>query len=62
VPVLIVQSAIDTSPDPQKETAYFIASPSVTLQILERAAHCQNFAGTRFKHWQNMNGWIDTTR
>ncbi len=61
VPVLVMQSVIDTSPDPQKELAYFSGSPAVELQILEDAAHCQNFAGTRAVHWADMNDWIDRT-
>lgn len=61
VPVLVVQSAIDTSPAPDRELAYFAASPRVELQLLERAAHCQNFAGTRAKHWVQLNEWIDRT-
>lgn len=60
-PVLIVQSVVDTSPDPQREPAYFSAAPSVELQILEGAAHCQNFAGTRARHWAQLNDWIDRT-
>ncbi len=59
VPVLVVQSIVDTSPAPEKEPAYFAASPAVELQILEDAAHCQNFAGTRERHWQRLNDWID---
>ena len=61
VPVLVVQSAIDTSPAPEKELAYFSGSPSVELQLVEDAAHCQNFAGTRTKHWAELNDWIDRT-
>ncbi len=61
VPVLVVQSVIDTSPAPDKEPAYFSASPAVELQILSAAAHCQNFAGTREAHWQRLNDWIDRT-
>ena len=61
VPVLVVQSAIDTSPAPAKEPAYFSASPSVELQIVDNAAHCQNFAGTRAVHWAQLNDWIDRT-
>ena len=61
VPVLVVQSEIDTSPAPDKELAYFSASPSVELQILKSAAHCQNFAGTRETHWSQLNDWIDRT-
>jgi hypothetical protein len=61
VPVLVVQSVIDTSPAPTSEPAYFSAAPSVELQLLEGAAHCQNFAGTREVHWQQLNMWIDRT-
>lgn len=59
VPVLVVQSAVDTSPAAANEPDYFSASPAVELQILEGAAHCQNFAGTRAIHWQELNDWID---
>lgn len=61
VPVLVVQSVIDTSPAPAREPAYFSASPAVELQIIEAAAHCQNFAGTRAAHWAGLNAWIDRT-
>jgi pimeloyl-ACP methyl ester carboxylesterase len=61
VPVLVVQSVIDTSPAPEKELAWFSKSPSVELQILEDAAHCQNFAGTRVVHWARLDDWIDRT-
>lgn len=59
VPVLVVQSVIDTSPAPDKEPAYFSGAPSVELQVLENAAHCQNFASTRTRHWAALNDWID---
>jgi pimeloyl-ACP methyl ester carboxylesterase len=62
VPVLVVQSAIDTSPAPEKELAYYARSPSVELQIVPEAAHCQNFAGTRAAHWAALNDWIDDKR
>jgi alpha-beta hydrolase superfamily lysophospholipase len=61
VPVLIVQSEIDTSPAPEREAEYFSRSPSVELQILENAAHCQNFATNRNLHWTQVNDWIDRT-
>lgn len=61
VAVLVVQSEIDTSPAPEKELAYFSTAPSVELQILEGAAHCQNYAGTRLRHWAGLNEWIDRT-
>ena len=62
VPVVVIQSVLDTSPEPEKELGYFSASPDVELQMLEDAAHCQNFAGTREKHWADLNAWIDRTR
>ena len=61
MPVLVVQSVIDTSPAPEREPAYFSASPMVELQILDQAAHCQNFAGNRAQHWAQLNDWIDRT-
>lgn len=61
VPVLVIQSEIDTSPAPDKELAYFSASPSVELQLLDKAAHCQNFASNRLRHWTDVNDWIDRT-
>ena len=59
VPVLVVQSVVDTSPDPQNELPYFKKSASTELQVLKEAAHCQNFAGTRTHHWSELNAWID---
>lgn len=61
VPVLVVQSAIDTSSAPDREPAYFTGSPDVELHQLEGAAHCQNFASTRAEHWRRLNAWIDRT-
>jgi pimeloyl-ACP methyl ester carboxylesterase len=61
IPVLVVQSEIDTSPAPEKEVVWFEKSPAVELQILKAAAHCQNFAGTRATHWAALNDWIDRT-
>jgi pimeloyl-ACP methyl ester carboxylesterase len=61
VPVLIVQSEIDTSPAPEREAEYFSLSPSVELQKLENAAHCQNLASNRHLHWTQVNDWIDRT-
>ncbi|WP_082364620.1 alpha/beta hydrolase [Novosphingobium sp. AAP93] len=61
VPVLVVQSAIDTSPSPENEPAYFSGSPAVELHRLENAAHCQNLASSREQHWMGLNAWIDRT-
>lgn len=61
VPVLVVQSEIDTSPAPEKEPGYFSASPDVELQRVPNAAHCQNFASTRLEHWRALDEWIART-
>jgi pimeloyl-ACP methyl ester carboxylesterase len=61
VPVLVVQSEIDTSPSPGKEPSYFSASPAVELQRVPNAAHCQNFASTRLEHWLALDEWIERT-
>jgi len=61
VPVAVVQSEIDTSPEPEKELAYFKNSPAVELQTLPDAAHCQNFAGNRAEHWASLDDWISRT-
>lgn len=61
IPVLVVQSEIDTSPAPEREAEYFSNSPSVELQTLQNAAHCQNFASNRKSHWTQINDWIDRT-
>ncbi|MFS0851818.1 alpha/beta fold hydrolase [Novosphingobium panipatense] len=62
VPVLIVQSEVDTSPNPEREIPYFSSSPDVELQIVEQAGHCQNFAGSRVKHWEMLEEWMQRTR
>jgi pimeloyl-ACP methyl ester carboxylesterase len=61
VPVVIVQSEIDTSPAPEREPDYFSHSARIELQILKNAAHCQNFASNRKLHWTQLNDWIDRT-
>ena len=62
VPVLIIQSVVDTSSAPDREPAHFTGSPDVELQIVDDAAHCQNFASTRVRHWADLNQWIERTR
>jgi len=59
IPVVLVQSEIDTSPAPEREPGYFPAAKSVELQIMPQAAHCQNLAATREQHWIALNEWID---
>jgi len=61
IPVLVVQSSIDTSSDPQSEAGYFTGSPDVQTQILEGAAHCQNFASNRAEHWAALHQWMENT-
>lgn len=58
MPILIVQSEIDTSPYPWREPAFFSGSDDVTLHVLRGAAHCQNLASSRHQHWQRLDRWI----
>jgi pimeloyl-ACP methyl ester carboxylesterase len=60
IPVFVLQSVVDTSPDPWGEPAYFKGSTDVTLNVLADAAHCQNFATTRLQHWARFDRWIDS--
>ena len=61
VPVFVMQSDTDTSPDPWGEPAYFRSSRDVTLMVLEDTAHCHNFATLRHKLWQRLDRWIEST-
>lgn len=60
VPVFVLHSVVDTSPDPIGEVRFFTASRDVTLSVLDGAAHCQNFATTRRRHWARLDRWIDS--
>ncbi len=58
VPVYLCLGERDVSPDPHAEPGYYRASPDVTLHILPRSAHCQNFASTRQVMWDRIDAWI----
>ncbi len=57
VPVYICLGERDVSPDPHAEPGYFKRSTDITLHILPRSAHCQNFASTRHEMWNRMHAW-----
>ena len=57
VPVYICLGERDVSPDPHAEPSYFKRSWDITLHILPRSAHCQNFASTRHEMWNRMHAW-----
>lgn len=61
IPIFVMHSVIDTSPDPWQEPKFFRGSNDVTLYVLQGAAHCQNFAPTRFDYWARLNRWINET-
>jgi alpha-beta hydrolase superfamily lysophospholipase len=61
-PVLLGYGAIDTSPAPHAEPAFFSQSPDVTLAVWAGAAHCHNFASTRQAVWDRVDRWVDSTR
>ena len=60
-PVFLMHGEIDTSPDPHGEVAFFKASPDVTLMVLERTAHCHNFATLRHRLWDRLDAWVTST-
>ncbi len=60
-PVFLMHGEIDTSPDPHGEVAFFKASPDVTLMVLERTAHCHNFARLRHCLWDRLDAWVTST-
>jgi hypothetical protein len=57
VPVYICLGERDVSPDPHGEPARYGACRDLTLHILPRSGHCQNFAGTRHLMWDRMHAW-----
>ncbi len=58
VPVYICLGETDVSPDPHAEPGFYKGSPDVTLHILPRSGHCQNFASTRAVMWDRIDAWI----
>jgi len=60
-PVFVMHGAIDTSPDPHGEVAFFKGSNDVTLMVLPDTAHSHNFAQRRHALWDRLNGWIAAT-
>ncbi len=60
-PVFLMHGEIDTSPDPHGEVAFFKASPDVALMVLERTAHCHNFATLRRRLWDRLDAWVTST-
>lgn len=60
-PIFLHYAAVDVSPDPHREVAYFRGSQSVTLTLLPGSAHCHNFATTRVRSWDDLDRWISAT-
>jgi Alpha/beta hydrolase family len=58
VPLYICLGERDVSPDPHREPSYYTGSTDITLHILPRSGHCQNFATTRTQMYQRMHRWI----
>ncbi len=58
VPVFIMHGSTDTSPNPHGEVAFFTGSDDVTLLRLPETAHCHNFATSRHRLWDRLEGWL----
>jgi alpha-beta hydrolase superfamily lysophospholipase len=56
-PVYICLGERDVSPDPHAEPALYRRSQDITLHILPRSAHCENFASTRAVMWDRLHAW-----
>ena len=57
-PVFLALGERDVSPDPLSEPAFFSASPDITLYRMAKTGHCQNFAESRHRLWDRLDGWI----
>jgi surfactin synthase thioesterase subunit len=58
VPVYINLGERDVSPDPHAEPGFYRASRDITLHILPRSGHCQNFASTRLEMYDRIDRWV----
>ena len=58
VPVYINLGERDVSPDPHAEPGFYRASRDITLHILPRSGHCQNFANTRLEMFGRIDRWV----
>jgi pimeloyl-ACP methyl ester carboxylesterase len=47
----------DVPPLPHADVAYYPRSHHVTLYVLQNAAHCHNFAGSRAQLWDRIGAW-----
>ncbi|WP_072383594.1 alpha/beta hydrolase [Novosphingobium sp. NDB2Meth1] len=58
VPLYINLGERDVSPDPHAEPGYYRSSRDITLHILPRSGHCQNFAETRLEMYERIDRWV----
>lgn len=56
-PVYLGFAQTDVVNNPRIEPAAYSAATSITLFIQEGAAHCANFAQSRFTLWSDLAGW-----
>jgi pimeloyl-ACP methyl ester carboxylesterase len=59
-PVLLAFGEHDIPERPHDDVAFYSGTRDVTLIVLEDAAHCHNFASTRFRLWDRIGAWITT--
>ncbi len=58
VPIYINLGERDVSPDPYAEPGFYRACRDITLHILPRSGHCQNFASTRLEMYDRIDRWV----
>ncbi len=58
VPIYINLGERDVSPDPYAEPSFCRASRDVSLHILPKSGHCQNFAESRLEMFDRIDRWV----
>ncbi|KTE77576.1 alpha/beta hydrolase [Sphingopyxis sp. A083] len=58
VPIYINLGERDVSPDPHAEPGFYRSCRDITLHILSRSGHCQNFAETRLEMYDRIDRWV----
>lgn len=58
VPIYINLGERDVSPNPHAEPGFYTACRDITLHILPRSGHCQNFATTRVEMYDRIDRWV----
>jgi pimeloyl-ACP methyl ester carboxylesterase len=56
-PVFLCFGDHDIPQEPRDDVSFYKSSNDITLLVLEEAAHCHNFAGSRTVLWDRLGAW-----